>query len=295
MVQQLLNVVAPVFACIVLGWAWARAGRPFDTRGLAELVTLVGAPCLVFYTLVSIELDSALLVQLGWATLALLTGFTVVGGLSLLIFGLSLRTFLPPLIFPNSGNMGLPLCLFAFGQEGLALAVVVFAVMMAFNFTAGIWLSSGDPSPRPILQAPMIHAVWLAALVQWLELELPIALLQTTRLLGEFTIPVMLLTLGVSLARLGVSHMRKALLLSLLRIGMGVTLGWLLADLFDLQGIARGVFILQASMPVAVFTYLFAMRYERSPEEVAGLVVVSTVISLLTLPLLLIWLMPQGI
>ena len=292
MLQQLINVVAPVFACIALGWGWARTERPFDTRGLAELVTLVGAPCLVFYTLLTIEIESALLLHMGFATLALLAAFTAVGAVGLLATGLPQRTYLPPLIFPNIGNMGLPLCLFAFGQEGLALGVVIFAVMMAFNFTAGIWMYSGSRSPLPLLRAPVIHAVLLAALALWLEIRIPVAVMETTRLLGEFTIPVMLLTLGVSLARMRITRLPRAVWLSIFRLGMGVVLGWAVALAFGLEGTAQGVFILQAAMPVAVFTYLFAVRYQRAPEETAGLVVVSTVVSLLALPLLLIWLMP---
>lgn len=292
MLQQLINVIAPMFACIGLGWVWGRTGRPFDTRGIAELVTLVGAPCLVFYTLLDIDIDSGLLLHVGWATLALMGAFAAAGSLFLVVARLPQRTFLPPLIFPNVGNMGLPLCLFAFGQEGLAFGVVIFAVMMALNFTAGLWLQSGSSSPLPLLQAPLIHAVWIAALLIWLDVSPPVAVMETTRLLGEFTIPVMMLTLGVSLAHLQVTQLGRALMLSVLRLGMGVALGWLLADLFALEGTARGAFILQASMPVAVFVYLFAMRYDRSPAETAGLVVVSTVMSLLMLPLLLIWLMP---
>lgn len=292
MLQQLINVVGPVLACIALGWAWAWTERPFDTRGVAELVTLVGAPCLVFYTLLNIELDGGLLVHLGLATLVLLVAFSVVSVVVLRLAGLDVRTYVPPLIFPNIGNIGLPLCLFAFGQQGLALGVVIFAVMMGFNFTVGIWLYSGSRSPMPLLKSPLIHAVWIAAVILWQDWHVPVAVMETTRLLGEFTIPVMMLTLGVSLARMRVTRLLPAVLLSLLRIAMGVVLGWLVAELFGLQGTARSVFILQAAMPVAVFAYLFAVRYQRSPEEMAGLVVVSTVISLATLPLLLLWLMP---
>jgi malate permease and related proteins len=292
MLQQLANILVPLFICIAVGWGWARAGQAFDTAGIAGLVTLIGAPCLVFHTLLAIELETVLLAQVGLATLVLLVGFAVVGSVALRVTGLSQLTYLPPLLFPNIGNVGLPLCLFAFGQEGLALAVVVFAVMVVFNFTVGIWMYSGSRSPVPALLSPIVHATWIALALRLSETAVPDALLETARLLGEFTIPVMLLTLGVSLARLRVAALWRSLWLSCLRIGMGVVLGTALAALFRFEGVVKGVFILQASMPVAVFTYLFAVRYQRAPEEAAGLVVVSTLLSMLTLPLLLAWLIP---
>lgn len=292
MIQQLASILAPLFVCIAVGWGWARAGQPFDTAGIASLVTLIGAPCLVFHTLVVIDIETAQLAQVGLATLVLLAGFAAVGFIALRVAGLPQLTYLPPLLFPNIGNVGLPLCLFAFGQEGLALAVVIFAVMVVFNFTVGIWMYSGSRSPVPALLSPIVHATWLALALRLTDVTVPVPVVETARLLGEFTIPIMLLTLGVSLARLRVAAVWRSVWLSCLRIGMGVVLGAALAAVFRFDGVVRGVFILQASMPVAVFTYLFAVRYQREPEEAAGLVVVSTVLSLLTLPILLLWLIP---
>lgn len=291
MILQLFNVISPVLICIGLGWLWARLGRPFDTRGLSELVTLVGTPCLVFSTLTRIDLDSRLLADLGIASLMALVLFGLIGGAVLRSVGLPQRTYLPPLMFANVGNMGLPLSLFAFGEQGLALAVVVFTVASVVNFTFGIWLYSGAGSPVHLLRAPLVYAVLLAIPVMVMDVPVPQWIDSTTVLLGGFTIPVMMLTLGVSLARLEVVNMQRAIGLSLLRVGMGVAVGWLLAETFNLEDTARGVLILQCSMPVAVFNYLFALRYDRDSNAIAGLIVVSTVISLLILPLLLTVLM----
>lgn len=287
MLQELFNVLSPVVICIGLGWVWGRLDKPFDARGLSELVTLVATPCLVFSTLTRIELDPRLLGDIGLAHAVALCLFGIIGALVLKVSGLPQRTYLPPLMFGNVGNMGLPLSLLAFGDHGLALAVVVFTVGSVANFTFGVWLYSGTTSPWRLLRMPLLHAVFLALMVMVLDLSVPEWIDSTTSLLGEFAIPILMLTLGVSLARLEVMNVRRALGISVLRVGMGIAVGWLVAVAFGLEGAARGVLILQCSMPVAVFNYLFSVRYNRDPEVIAGLIVVSTLVALVVLPVLL--------
>ncbi len=287
MIHQLLNVVAPVFIAIVLGWCWGKLGRPYDTDLVSSLVINIGAPCLVFSTLSDLSIPLILLGQMGIATVIAITLFGLIGATVLRFAGLPQRGFLPPLMFANIGNMGLPLCLFAFGKPGLALAIAVFSVFCVGQFTIGLWLYSGATSPVHLLKFPVIYSVFLALFFLMAGLKPPQWIHKTTELLGNFTIPLMLLTLGVSLARLEVITIKRALSLSILRLGMGFGVGLLVSSLMHLTGTARGVLILQCSMPVAVFNYLFSERYNRNSTEVAELVVVSTVLSLLTLPLIL--------
>ena len=123
-----------------------------------------------------------------------------------------------------------------------------------------------------------------------LEWELPALLDNTIRLLGQRTIPLMLLTLGVSLSRMHPDSLGRSLLLAVIRFGLGVSAGFAITSLLGVEGLARKVLILQAAMPVGVLNYLFAHRYGRSPEQVASLVLVSTLLSVVTIPGLLAWL-----
>jgi len=291
MTAALFNVVTPVLLCIAVGWVWARQSRPFDTGGMADLITLVGTPCLIFSTLTGVALPADQLWQMALATLLSIVAFGLIGLAVLLPLKLPYRTYLPPLMFANIGNMGLPLCLFAFGDEGLALAIVVLAVFSVVNFTLGIWLYAGSGSAGHLWRQPMILATVVAVIFLLADLQPPVWLDSTTSLLGAFTIPLMLVMLGVSLARLRVTRLPRALWLSVVRIGGGLLVGVLIAEAFQMEGVARSVLILQSAMPVAVFNYLFAVRYNRDPETTAGLVVVSTVLSVFTLPPLLFWLM----
>jgi hypothetical protein len=183
--------------------------------------------------------------------------------------------------------MGLPVCLFAFGSEGLALGACFFATTAIAHFTVGQWLWSGRVSLTLIFRTPLAYAACAASWVLTAGLTVPDWVLETTRLLGSFTIPLMQFTLGVSLARFASGRLSRGLSLTALRLGMGLLVGVGLSMLLDLRGVMRGVFILDCAMPVAVFNYMLAERYQRDPVDVAGLVVLSTLVSLVSLPLIL--------
>jgi predicted permease len=138
---------------------------------------------------------------------------------------------------------------------------------------------------------PILYAIALSLLLLWFDVRLPELLQNPIVLIGGMTIPLMLITLGVSLVRLQITAWRKALFYSACRVAGGLLAGLLVVWLLELEGIVRGVVLLQASMPVAVFNYLFAVRYQRQPEAIAGLVVTSTLLSFVTLPLMLWWLL----
>jgi predicted permease len=286
---ELLAIVAPIYIAIGLGYGWGRAGRRWDTELITDLIMTIGAPCLVFSSLVGTDIGPGAMLEMALATLAAFATFAVVGAGVLRLSGLSVQTFLAPIVFPNAGNMGLPVALFAFGQEGLALGIAFYAVASFTQYSAGIWIWSGRVSGGALLRTPLTWSVVIATTVMVLEAPVPGWIFRTTELLGAFTIPLMQFSLGVSLYRLELSAIPRSVALSLLRLGLGLVVGAGLAELFGLTGAARGVLILDCSMPVAVLNYLLAERYQRSPEDVASLVVLSTLLSLITLPLILAW------
>lgn len=287
MIGQLFSIMAPVFICVAIGFTWARRGRAYDVELVTALVTTIGAPCLVFHTLANLSLGTTAIATMAAATVAVLAACALTGFLILHLAGLSQRAFLPTLIFPNSGNMGLPLCYLAFGDVGMALAVAVFAVYCAAQFTIGISLASGSVSLRMLARVPLLYAVPLALVFVLTDTRPPAWINATTELLGGLTIPMMLITLGVSLAGLGLGSAGQGLMLAALRLGLGFVFGVAVAAAMGLDGVARSVLIVEAAMPIAVFNYLFAQRYRTAPGEVAGAVVSSTALSFVTLPALL--------
>jgi len=290
MINELVNIVTPVFTVIAVGYFWSKAGQKYDLDLVTSLVINIGCPCLAFSTLTDIRIDHSLLGQMGISTIIAVTLFGLIGLVILRLAGLSPNAYLPPLMFANIGNMGLPVCLFSYGSDGLALAIIVFALVTIGQFAVGIWLYAGSFSQSGLHRNPVIISIIISLVILLTGIKTPEWISRPIRLLGEITIPMMLFTLGVCLARMRVLNIRKAVLLSLTRIVMGFAVGVTVSYLMGLTGVVRGVLILQCSMPVAVFNYLLAERYRRKPEETAELIVVSTLISLISLPLVLIFL-----
>ena len=244
----------------------------------------IGAPCLIIASFNNTDIDIGRMTELTLASLVILVIMAVIGVVMIRLMRLESGTFLPSLLFPNIGNIGLPLCLFAFGQPGLALALTIFLLVFSLQLTVGIILVAGKGNLGGLVKQPVLWATAVALMLVAMDWSLPVWLDNTTTVLGDFTIPLMLLTLGVSLAQLKVAEWKHSLLFSVVRVLGGFLLAWLVAGWFGLQGAERGVLILQFSMPVAVFNYLLALRFEREPGEVAGMVVLSTLLAFVCLP-----------
>lgn len=287
LVPDLVAVLAPVFVTAGIGFAWIKSGRTLDTNQFTPIIVYVGSPCLIFSTLMGTGVALDDLGRIALISALAHAGALILGLAVLTLAGWPRRAFLPAMMLPNTGNMGLPLCLFAFGEAGLALGIAYFTVSSLLQFTAGISIAAGGTTLKRALATPHLYAVGLAVLLLAVDAQVPRWIDNTVTLVGQFTIPLMLLFLGVSLARLTVKGFGRALLLSVVRIGGGLLIGLALVWGFGLTGTAAGVVLIMSAMPVAVFNYLFAQYYDNSPAEVAGLVVVSTALSFATLPILL--------
>lgn len=287
MINQLIQVVTPIFAVIAVGYIWSLKKQKYDLEFVTSIAINLGTPCLAFSTLTGLEIQLSMLGLISLSTIIGIVLFGIFGLCILKLFRFPVKGYLPPLMFANIGNMGLPVCLFAYGKEGVALAIVVFAVFMVGQFTVAIYLYSGSASLASLIKNPIVIAVLISVLILVSGGKPPELISKFTKLLGDITIPLMLLTLGVSLQRMKVFNLGRASLLSIVRIGMGFGVGVLIASLMGLTGTARGVFILQSSMPVAVFNYLLAERYKKNAKETAELIIVSTILSIITIPLVL--------
>jgi len=281
-------VIAPVFLVAALGFSWLRANLPYDSAFITAFAVNVSTPCLVFSALTSAQIAGEQLGTMAAVSLACIVIPGLIAYPLLRAARIPWRVYLPALSFPNCGNLGLPICLFAFGQEGLSLGVMFFASMAIAQFTIGPAVAAGKFSLRQLIRTPVLYSVATALMVLATGFPVPLWISNTTNLLGNCAVPLMLFSLGVALARLRFGGTTRAILLSALRLVLGIAAGYGVSWALGLEGTMRGVTILQSSMPVAVFNYLWALRYENSPEEVAAMVLGSTVLAFLTLPLLLL-------
>lgn len=286
-----LEIVAPVFILALVGFGWVKLGFEYRVEFVTRLSMTLAAPCLMFTALMKTQIDPSALSALSLASLTTYAALVGVFAFGLWVTRLEQRTYLVALVFGNTGNLGLPLALFAFGDEGLSYALVVFAVMAILSFTFGIWVVSGGGSFVKALKEPLVAATMLGALFLWQGWQTPRFLTNALEMIGQMLIPMMLITLGVAVARLSPGRIGQAAVLSLIKMLLCAAIAYGIGQFFGLNDVATAVLTVQVATPVAVTSYLLAEKYGGDAEAVAGLVVVSTLMSVAAIPLLLMFLL----
>jgi predicted permease len=288
MYGQLFALLLPVFTCAAIGAIWALRERSYPGEFVSRFVTSVTTPALVFHTLLVTQLSDESLLQVGSATLVGLAIAAACGAVLLRSVGLQTAALLPTVTFPNSANLGLPVAQATFGDQGLAVAVVVYTTCSLLQHTMGVWVmgrSRGGSSaswPRGVA-----FACVLAAVLRVLEVRLPAPVLESARLVGSLTVPLMLISLGFTLAKVSRAGMRGGSLLAVMRIACGSAAAIGVSSMLGLPPLIQSVLVLEFLMPVAVVNYLYASRLTEFGEIVAGSVLISTLTFVLLSPVLL--------
>lgn len=269
------------------GYILNKVRMSIDTGSLGRLIVTVGTPALIFSTLTSPDLPPISVTATVLAALLMVCIAAVLGTVFLLLLRQPIRSFLPSLSLPNSGNVGLPVVLLAFGQEGLAIGVSVFFMIAILQYTLVPACMDDEINLKRIASEPLIYALIAVCLFRGFDIDPHPVLLQTTSILGGMVIPVMVILLGYSLADLEVSDIRLSVILAIARLSIGVLTGYLIILSLGLSGVQAGAMFLMASMPCAIVIYIFALRYNCAPRRIAGMTVASTFLTFVSLPALL--------
>lgn len=291
-----LNIVLPIFLAAMVGFVAARVGWVTDARSLSRATLYVFSPALILNSLYKSNLADADFFSL------MLFAFLVAGVVGPVAWALARGWRLDALtqnalvlsvLFTNSGNYGLALNQFAFGDAGLARAAIYFVANTILGQTAGVYIaSSGHASPRAsllkVFQMPLIYAALGGFLLNRLHFALPLVLERSIDLVSAAAVPVMLLILGVELAGTTLGNDRTPVLLgSGLKLLISPLIALALAWLLPFSPLTRNVAVLQASMPTAVTASLLAVEFACKPKQVAGIIMLTTLGSLITLPILI--------
>ena len=195
---------------------------------------------------------------------------------------------LPPLILPNTGNMGIPICLFAYGTAGLGVASAIASVVILFHFTVGVFLAKKKFTFDVVIKNAPTYGIIISIIFLYFDWKVPKFLENTTFLLTYSTIFLVLMSLGVALTRLKVVSWNKAIILGLVRVIVGPIIGFSLIKVLELSGFAAGVLLIQSAMPSAVLTYLVGSMYSKKKvvDSVASVIVTSTLMSFVTIPII---------
>jgi malate permease and related proteins len=285
---KLFEVLFPVFFVIGIGYYLGKNNPKLDTTFITNFAANIGTPGMIIYSLTSTDISFNLFKDYFWYYLIAMIFF----GLTGVIFLFFLKTKdiireLPPFVMPNTGNMGLPICLFAYGSQGLGVAASISALIILSHFTLGIFLADRKFNSNVILKNPPFYAIIISVIFLYFKVEVPLFVENTTFLLMYATIFLILMSLGISLTRFKVFSFRKAFISSIARVIFGPITGFLLIRFFSLEGFAAGALLIQCSMPSAVLNYLVASIYspKKIVDSVASTIVVSTVMSFITIPI----------
>ena len=285
---KLIDVLFPVFFIIGIGYYLGKKDPNFNTQFITNLAGTIGTPAMIFYTITTTGVTLDIFIEYFIYAVVIIAGFAVVGFIFLFILKKDTITELPPLILPNTGNMGIPICLFAYGTEGLGVASAIASVIILFHFTIGVLLAKKSFSLDILVKNVPIYGIIIAVLFLYFEWDVPGYIENTTFLLTYTTIFLVLMSLGIALTRLKVVSWTHASILGAVRVVIGPIIGFALIKFLGLTGFAAGVLLIQSSMPSAVLTYLVGSMYseKKAVDNVASVIVTSTLMSFVSAPII---------
>ena len=285
---KLFEVLFPVFFIVGIGYFIGKKKSDIDTSFITNYSANFGAPALFIFAITSSGVTFDLFSEYFFYSIIALFSFAVIGVIFLFFMKKDISRELPPFFLPNTGNMGIPICLFAYGSLGMGVAASISSLVVLLHFTVNIFLASKKFDIKIILKSPSTYAVIIAVTFLYFDLRMPTLVLNTVMLLGYTMIVLILMSLGVSLTQMKVFSFKSSLISSIGRVIVGPIIGFILIKIFNLSGFAAGVLLIQSSMPSAILTYLIASMY--SPKEIvdniSSMIVVSTLMSLITVPII---------
>jgi len=284
---KLIDVIVPVFFVIGIGYYLGKKNPEINTDFITTFAGNVGTPAMIFYTITTTGVTLSVFTEYFIYALVIIGGFSLVGILFLLLLKKDFISELPPLILPNTGNMGIPICLFAYGTAGLGVASAIASVIILLHFTLGVLLAKKSFSLEILIKNMPIYAIIVSVIFLYFEWDVPGYLENTTFLLTYATIFLVLMSLGIALSRLKVVSWTHASILGAVRVILGPLIGFGLIKYLNLDGFAAGVLLIQSCMPSAVLTYLVGSMYSEKKvvDSVASVIVTSTIMSFVTIPI----------
>ena len=284
MFQRVLAIILPVFSIILLGYIYARRKNP-DMTWVNSINVNVLAPALIFTALASKDFDVATHAVL------ILGAIGVVAGSGLLAWPFAKllhedpRTFVPPMMFNNCGNMGLPIAALAFGPVGLSAMVALFTVSNLLHFTLGVHIVNRNAEFWPVFRNPMVLATFAGFAFALLQPEAPEWLMLAIKITGDAMIPLMLISLGVRMATVSWGGWNLGVIGALVCPLTGIAMAALLTPLLGLDSTQSGLLILFGCLPPAVLNFMVAEQYNQEPAKVASIVLIGNFASIVFVPL----------
>lgn len=292
MTLRILEIIFPIFAIVFIGMAYGKRFSP-DMTLPNRLNMDVFIPALLFAVLTKQAEHAGLYLNLALAATLVVLGSGLVAWPIARLLKIDPKTFCPPMMFANAGNMGLPLMVMAFGEQAFPAAVVVFLIGNFLHISVGSYLLDHRSHFLEVIISPMMIAVLLAILVSISGLHISTSFMKPIEMLGQICIPLMLFALGVRLADVDFSDWKLGIVSAIFAPLIGVTLVLILHPFFEMTKIQQGVLFMFGALPPAVMNFMFAEHYDQEPERVAAIVLIANAFSLISIPLALVYALPR--
>ena len=286
MLIRIVEILFPLFAITALGYVVGRRMKP-DLSQANKLNMDVFVPALVFAALANKAFDISAFLPLVVAVSLIVLGSGLVAWALARALGMQPKTLVPPIMFNNCGNLGLPLAVLTFGETALAPMVVMFMVSNLVHFSFGAWLLDHRVRLLTVWKVPSVLATFLGLGVSLNHFEVWPPLLIAIRMLGEISIPLMLFGLGVRLADSRISAVGIGVFGALARPLIGLALAWGVLQLIELPAREQALLLVFGALPPAVLNFMFAERYQQEPGKVASMVLIGNLAAVVFLPLAL--------
>lgn len=280
----------PVFLIALTGYLFGKR-KKIDLSPINDYVIYLATPALIISSLSRDTIEIYLAGKV-FISVCIIIGVSMVQCFMVLkALKFPLKVYLPPALFANTGNMGLPLALFAFGKAGFNVAILYMVSTTILQYTLGILILNYDESPFEIFRLPLVYSAIAGVLLSVSGWSMPVSVFRAFDLLGEASIPTMIFALGYKLSEVALTDVNKSFLVGGMRILLGVMLGALTVSIFKLDGVAAKVVILQSAMPPAIFNFVLAEKYNQDSERVASIILAGTLISVITTPVIIAFLL----
>jgi predicted permease len=290
MIWQLINIVFPIFAIVLLGFFYGRRHSP-DMAAANKLNIDVFVPALIFDVLTGKNFDLGAFQSLSIAGIGVVLGSALLAWPVARLMRYQVKTFVPPMMFNNSGNMGLPLILFAFGEKALPAAIVLFIIENTLHFSVGMKMLNSSSSLLSMFKIPMLLATLGGLIFSIMDFQLPALMATPINMLGQISIPLMLFALGVRLIHLNWHDWKIGMIGAFIAPLSGLAIAIPLGYFLNLPSQQYAILIVFGALPPAVLNYMVAERYQQQPQLVASIVMLGNMASILVIPLVLFFIL----
>ncbi len=286
LLERIFLTVFPLFVIVLCGYLYGRYKHSdIDFANQANMNLFV--PALIFHSLASQAFPISQYQELALGAFIVVIGSGIIILPIVKLLGINVRTFLPPMMFSNTGNLGIPLLVLAFGEQALPAAVILFVIENTLHMSVGVFMLDRHSHPLSLLKMPMIIATIAGMTWSVAEIPLPLAVALPIQMLGQISIPLMLFTLGIRIVQVGLGNWKEGVLGAILCPLSGVVIALSCKPWLDLSDQQFAMLLVFSALPPAVLNYMMAERYNQEPHRVASIVLIGNMGSLLIIPVVL--------